>query len=129
VGREIERYKREREEEMRKEHWGWEKLLVWNITTVGCGRMPPIGEHQRIYITLYPDFHIIAPSPALQRWSYFIDYLLRLKGQCHEIFDPRFLTLKQYPLGPWFTSESLFEFCLEFAEIWSIFERKNRFVM
>jgi hypothetical protein len=25
-----------------------------------------------------------------------------LKGQCHEIFDPRFF-IKQYALGPWFT--------------------------
>jgi N-acetylglutamate synthase-like GNAT family acetyltransferase len=29
--------------------------------------------------------------------------------------------IKQYPLDPWF-----WIFCFEFAEIWSIFERKNR---
>jgi hypothetical protein len=30
--------------------------------------------------------------------------LLLLKGQCHEIFDPRFFFIKQSPLGPWFTA-------------------------
>jgi hypothetical protein len=38
VGREIERYVREREEEMKKQQGGWQELLVWFFTTGGWGR-------------------------------------------------------------------------------------------
>jgi hypothetical protein len=38
VGREIERYVREREEEMRKQQGGLQELLVWFYTTGGWGR-------------------------------------------------------------------------------------------
>jgi hypothetical protein len=38
VGREIERYVREREEEMRKQQGGWQELLVWFYTTGDWGR-------------------------------------------------------------------------------------------
>jgi hypothetical protein len=39
VGREIERYKREREEEMRQEQRGMRRALSMKLyTTVGCGR-------------------------------------------------------------------------------------------
>jgi hypothetical protein len=38
VGREIERYVREREEEMRSSRGGWQELLVWFYTTGSWGR-------------------------------------------------------------------------------------------
>jgi hypothetical protein len=38
-----------------------------------------------------------------------------LKGQCHEIFDPRFF-IKQSPLGPWLTGWNRFVYGFVFAE-------------
>jgi hypothetical protein len=38
VGREMERYVREREEEIRKQQGGRQELLVWFYTTGGWGR-------------------------------------------------------------------------------------------
>jgi hypothetical protein len=43
-------------------------------------------------------------------------YSSSLKGQCHEIFDPRFFLPIYYPLAP-DVPLNIFAFCFEFADI------------
>jgi hypothetical protein len=47
-----------------------------------------------------------------------------IKGTVSRDFLPLVFLIKQYTLGPWFTG--LFGFFFKFAELWSIFGRKNR---
>jgi hypothetical protein len=64
MGRKIKRGKRAREEEMRKEQDRIRRALSmklhhwWLLEALWAALCFLVVEHQLIYITLYPDFHI-----------------------------------------------------------------------
>jgi hypothetical protein len=80
-----------------------------------------IINHDNSLIVLWYHYHGIMVT-----LSGYHGIIFSLKGQCYNIFHFQFFHQTIPPPLPLIHRLKIFEFCFEFAEIWSIFERKIR---
>jgi hypothetical protein len=115
--------------------------IFHTLGSVSLSIISEVEEEMTTEATSLDQKHIVFGKPIVFRYSMamrnqgYIVYtqhrkilLFVLQGTVSRDFRPSVFFIKQYPMGPWFTGlfEFCFESCLEFAEICSIFGRKNR---